>query len=1127
MNIRFIYLLIIILASIFPFKESYATHAAGMDISFECVARNSTSDFYKITVSFYRDCNNSAAPGSLDLEYSCGNNLFFTETLLLASGPTYITPTCTQTGTPCSGTSSLVEIEEYKYERLITLDHCDDWVFNVCLANRNGVITTIAQPANEQLCVQAELNNLNFCNNSPTYTEYPAPYICVNEPFCYNNGAFDPDGDSLVYSLVTPLAYDFATGTLDNVQYLPGYSVTNPITGTTTFDPSSGNLCMTATAQDIGIVAMKISEYRNGVFIGSVIRDIQIIILPCTTVPPVLSGFNGNPPDVTTSSSLDDSLNLCADFGDTITFSIDASIGSSNNKIMSWSGISSTPNASFNITNNFSNNPSGTFFWVPQPSDVQNSPISFNITVQDDACPINNVFSYTYTITLSSSSTFIVNANVTDESCYGYGDGSIQLAVSGTDSVPQYDWIGPNGYTNINKDINGLRSGLYSLLITDISGCFLRDSFYITSPNPVSVTFDVDSITCSGFNNGAINTSTVGFSSFANVIWYAKTPPILSGQWYLYSNDEDIDSLVPGTYAIQIFDSINGNPCIFYDTIEILEPNPYNASYNINQVTCFNGNDGSIDLNVSGNNNSLVYNWTSSNGFTSINQDIFQLSSGEYYLDISNANGCLFNDTVELINPPQLSSISNTSSCYTYFWNGTNYDVSGSYSWNGVNLNGCDSSATLNLTINDSSTVNITTSSCNSYFWNGNTYDTSGFYYWQGVNIHGCDSNVYLNLTINQESYKEVSISTCSTYFWNGTTYDQSGIYYDTLTNIYGCDSVVKLSLNVSNYSIDATSPVCENDSTEISISISYPTSNLYNILINNSSYVIDSSGFLISSNELIKIKMTNSDDLVLNSIDDNTGCFTNPLDSVFVKVNELPYLNILLDDICENVEPFLFNDAEPIGGDFYIDNNLTDTVFPSKLTLGNHTLSYSYTDSLGCSNSLDKVIQVLEAPTANMSISPKIGQTDSLITFTNLSSGFVNNTWSLGDGFTISEENYFTYSYPEFGQYYVELTVFGANNCSDNISNYVTIYPTYSVYIPNSFSPDLDQINESFAPIGIGIYNYEIEIYNRWGEPIFKSKNSPWFADDIIQGLYLYTIRLEDYNGRPYKYQGTVRVIR
>ena len=120
------------------------------------------------------------------------------------------------------------------------------------------------------------------------------------------------------------------------------------------------------------------------------------------------------------------------------------------------------------------------------------------------------------------------------------------------------------------------------------------------------------------------------------------------------------------------------------------------------------------------------------------------------------------------------------------------------------------------------------------------------------------------------------------------------------------------------------------------------------------------------------------------------------------------------------------------------------------------------------------------------MSITPQIAQTDSLITFTNLSSNYVSNSWSLGDGFYISESNSFNYSYPEFGQYYVELTVYGANNCFDVTSNYVTIYPTYSVYIPNSFSPDYDQINESFAPIGIGIYNYEIEIFNRVGRANF-----------------------------------------
>ena len=1104
----------------------FATHAAGMDISFECIARNSTSDFYKITVSFYRDCNNTAAPGSMDIDFtsSCGSG---SQTMLLSAGPTYITPTCTQSGTPCSGTSSLVEIEEYKYEKLITLDHCDDWTFTVCIQNRNNAITTILQPGNEQLCVQAELNNLNFCNNSPTFTEYPAPYICVNEPFCYNNGAFDIDGDSLVYSLVTPLGYDFGTGNVSNVQFLPGYSVANPISGTTTFDPSSGNLCMTANTTDIGIVAMKISEYRNGVFVGSVIRDIQIIILPCTTVPPVLSGFNGFPANVTNSTSLDDSLNLCADFGDTISFTIDASIGSSNNKIMSWSGLASAPAATFDIVNNFSNNPTGTFFWIPQSSDVVNNPFSFNITVQDDACPINNVFSYTYTITLSSSSTFIVNATVNDESCYGYGDGSIQLTVNGTDSIPQYNWIGPNGYTNPNEDINGIRSGLYSLTITDISGCYLQDSFIISSPNPVSVSFNVDSISCSGFNDGAINMTTTGFSSFANVVWYARTPPILFGQWYLFSGDEDIDSLVPGIYAVQIADTINNNLCIFYDTLEILDANPYNASYNINEITCKDGNDGFIDLNVSGNTSSLVYNWTGTNGFSNNTQDIFQLSSGIYVITITNPNGCIYNDSIELVNPPELISVSNISSCYSYLWNGITYNSSGNYVWSGVNSSGCDSTATLNLNIYDSSSVDIFVNTCDNYLWNGINYDSTGIYYWQGVNINGCDSNVYLNLTINTNTYNELSINTCSSYSWNGIDLNQTGVYYDTLLNFTGCDSIIKLNLFVSEFSISAVSPICENDSTTISLLIEYPTTNDYSILINNYSFNVDSLGLLYNSGDAIKLNVNNSQDLVLLSVSDNT-CTTNPYDSAYILVNELPSLNISLENICDNIDPFVFSQAEPIGGVLTLDNLITDTIFPNLLSLGTHSLCYFYTDSTtGCSNTVYKDINVLESPNAAMLINPEVGKTDSLISFTNLSSNFVNNSWSLGDGFYISEENTFDYSYSEFGQYLVELSVYAANNCVDLASNYVTVYPTYSVYLPNSFSPDSDRINDNFSPVGIGIFSYEIIIINRWGDLIFSDENTPWTAKNVPQGLYTYIINLKDYNDQSYSYKGTVRVIK
>jgi len=1115
-------LLICFFFYLIPNSNLYASHAAGMDISFECISRNSTSDFYKITVSFYRDCNNTAAPGFLPLEYSssCGSG---SQTMPLSAGPTYITPICTQSGSPCSGSSSLVEIEEYQYEKLITLDHCDNWVFTVCIQARNWSITTINQPGNQYLCVRAELNNLNFCNNSPVFTEYPAPYICVNEPFCFNNGAFDIDGDSLVYSLEAPLN---GTGVNDTVDYLTGYSSVSPVMGNTTFDASAGNLCMTASLSEVSVVAMKISEYRNGVFIGSVIRDIQIIILPCTTVPPVLSGFNGFPQDVTNSDAMDDSLNLCTDFGDTISFSIDAQIGSSNNKIMSWSGIPSSNSASFTITNNFSNNPSGTFFWVPQPSDVQNSPISFNITVQDDACPINNIFSYTYTITLSSSSTFVITPTVTDESCYGYGDGSIHLTVTGTDSIPQYNWVGPNGYVNINKDINGLRSGLYDLLITDISGCFLTDSFYVTSPNPLNVSFNIDSISCSGFNDGAINTTITGASSFADVSWSALTSQ--SSSWVSFSNDEDIDSLYSGFYAIIIFDTINNNQCTYYDTIEVVDPNPYNASFNITEIGCNNGNDGSIDLSVSGNTTSLTYNWTGPNSFASINQDISNLYSGIYYITISNPNGCIYNDSLFLTNPLPLSSSTSMSTCYSYFWNGATYNFSGTYSWNGINSNGCDSTANLNLTIYDSSVVNISVSACENYFWNGTSYNSSGTYLWQGVNINGCDSIVYLDLTINNHLFNEVTIKSCSDYNWNGTIYNQSGIYYDTLVNFFGCDSVVKLSLVISEFSISANTPICKNDSTQIDLYITNPTSNQYDILINNYSFTVDSLGLLSSTANPIMIKLFQNIDFVLISAQDESNCIAYPDDSVFVLVNELPDLSILLDDICDNQEPFLVTQVEPLGGLFYLDNQLVDSIFPSELSLGYHTLSYYYTDSnTSCSNMIDKEIEMLDAPDAQMLINPEIGITDSLITFHNISSNYVSSSWSLGDGYTISGVSEFTYSYSDFGQYIIELTVYGANNCIDIATNYVTVYPTYSVYIPNSFSPDSDMINESFYPIGIGVFSYEMTIYDRWGGVVFNQPDTPWLAEDVAQGIYTYIININDYNNQVYTYNGTIRVIR
>ena len=63
------------------------------------------------------------------------------------------------------------------------------------------------------------------------------------------------------------------------------------------------------------------------------------------------------------------------------------------------------------------------------------------------------------------------------------------------------------------------------------------------------------------------------------------------------------------------------------------------------------------------------------------------------------------------------------------------------------------------------------------------------------------------------------------------------------------------------------------------------------------------------------------------------------------------------------------------------------------------------------------------------------------------------------------------------------------------SVSNTVEITPPVSVYIPNAFTPDGDGLNDIFIPVGKGITEYTLQIFDRWGELIFQSSyfNKGW----------------------------------
>ena len=149
--------------------------------------------------------------------------------------------------------------------------------------NRNGGIINIPNSINTPLYIYAELTNSPFIggyNNSPVLLVPPVDNGCVNQPFFHNPGAYDADGDSLSYRLVP------CRGAMGQV--IPGYSYPaashslklNAVTGDLVWDSPM--------QQGEFNIAILIEEWRNHVRIGSVLRDMQIIVVACNNHPPVI-----------------------------------------------------------------------------------------------------------------------------------------------------------------------------------------------------------------------------------------------------------------------------------------------------------------------------------------------------------------------------------------------------------------------------------------------------------------------------------------------------------------------------------------------------------------------------------------------------------------------------------------------------------------------------------------------------------------------------------------------------------------------------------------------------------------------------------------------------------------------
>lgn len=207
---------------------------------------------------------------------------------------------------------------------------------------------------------------------------------------------------------------------------------------------------------------------------------------------------------------------------------------------------------------------------------------------------------------------------------------------------------------------------------------------------------------------------------------------------------------------------------------------------------------------------------------------------------------------------------------------------------------------------------------------------------------------------------------------------------------------------------------------------------------------------------------------------------------------------------------------------DFGDGTSSTEAV-PSHIFLdaGCKNISLKATSANGCTNTMTipNYICNIPNPTAAFAINPnELDESNPQANMVNNSENATSYLWNFGDMATSTDESpSHTFAVIPAGNYIVTLVAYNADGCSDTARVILPFSESPVYYVPNAFTPDGNEMNQTFQPVftsGINPYKYKLHIYNRWGEQIFES-NDPKIGWDgvsvagtiVPDGIYIWKI--------------------
>ncbi len=577
--------------------------------------------------------------------------------------------------------------------------------------------------------------------------------------------------------------------------------------------------------------------------------------------------------------------------------------------------------------------------------------------------------------------------------------------------------------------------------------------------------------------------------------------------------DPIVVPLASDWFVVQVTDAVG---CFSEDSLFINVPEELTVSENVSANLCFGSCDGFAAVNPEGGYPPYTFAWDST---VETLDSLSMLCAGDYTYTVTDDNGCELSNTLTITELPQyfLEDVLvvnptcfgiATGSIEIVSATGVEYGVEeltlenatglfpdltgGFYTVFATDANGCqaDSSVTL-LSDSDEITIDVDFTdlvvcvdeevTLNATAQGGD--GTFTYEWFDGFPPSTSLSNAnpfVLNVTDDLDAYVVAvdGLGCASDTMLSALTISTPiEIEAGPLNAIEICDGeCIDLTADFSGgtgpIEIDWVEITLSNDTIAETASTQVCPPNVVNI-----SYVVfanDGCTFVASDTVVVTVF---DNPIPVISVDVTSGCFPVAVNLI----NETPDSELV--EFCE--WDLGDGNTQPICGDIAYTYNLPG-VFEPSLTV---------TSVFGCTATatLEVPIEVFDYPVAEFSWSPFSPSTlDTEIDFFNESTGANQYEWDFaGIGSSTDENPTFEFPAIDLANYLVCLNVESEEGCTDTICYDISIRPELLFYVPNTFTPDNDGINEVFVPvIGGGIYtdNYRFRIWDRWGNLVFET---------------------------------------